>query len=149
MHGMALAIHRLWNNLGFRMNKYLAWFITFNFINVAWVFFRAKEFDDAIKVLSGMVGNSGVVLQQKYLAKYAFLSDLSIEAGKVTQHIGGGTDVLFYLSIAFLIILLLKNAMYFYKNFKINLLSICITITLIITVFSHFSNISEFLYFNF
>jgi len=149
MHGMALAIHRLWTNLGFRMNKYLAWFITFNFINVAWVFFRAKEFEDAIKVLSGMVGNSGVVLQQKYLDKYSFLSDLNIEAGRVTQHIGGGTDVLFYLSIAFLIILLLKNAMYFYKNFKINLLSICITIILIITVFSHFSNISEFLYFNF
>ena len=32
----------------------IAWFITFNFINIAWVFFRAKEWDDAIKLLKGM-----------------------------------------------------------------------------------------------
>ena len=54
LHGMALIIHRIWSNLGFKMNTILAWFITFNFVNIAWVFFRAKEWDDAIKVLKGM-----------------------------------------------------------------------------------------------
>jgi len=43
LHGVALAIHRLWQNLGFKMWTWLAWFITFNFVNIAWVFFRAKE----------------------------------------------------------------------------------------------------------
>ncbi|MDH4945508.1 MBOAT family protein, partial [Sulfurimonas sp. C5] len=51
LHGAALVIHRIWKTLGFTMNSILAWFITFNFINIAWVFFRAKEWDDAIKVL--------------------------------------------------------------------------------------------------
>ena len=55
LHGLALAIHRGWKSMGFRMPKILAWFITFNFVNIAWVFFRAKEWDDAIKVLQGMV----------------------------------------------------------------------------------------------
>jgi len=54
MHGMALAIHRLWKSLGFTMPKILGWFITFNFVNIAWVFFRAKEWEDAIKVIKGM-----------------------------------------------------------------------------------------------
>jgi len=42
------------------MPTLLAWFITFNFINIAWVFFRAKEWNDAIKVLSGMVDISSM-----------------------------------------------------------------------------------------
>ncbi|MBE3606439.1 MBOAT family protein [Campylobacter sp. RM13119] len=54
VHGVALAVHRLWQNLGFKMNKILAWFITFNFVNIAWVFFRAKDFESAMKVLKGM-----------------------------------------------------------------------------------------------
>ena len=29
LHGIALAIHRAWQSLGFKMNKILAWFITF------------------------------------------------------------------------------------------------------------------------
>ena len=54
LHGMALVIHRFWKALGMNMPKILAWFITFNFINIAWVFFRAKEWQDAIKVLKSM-----------------------------------------------------------------------------------------------
>lgn len=56
LHGLALCIHRVWTKLGFKMWTWLAWFITFNFVNVAWIFFRAKEWDDAIKVLMGMAG---------------------------------------------------------------------------------------------
>jgi len=54
LHGIALVIHRAWSKLGFKLWTWLAWLITFNFINIAWVFFRAKEWDDAVKVLSGM-----------------------------------------------------------------------------------------------
>ncbi len=54
LHGMALVIHRRWKIYGFTMPKALAWFITFNFINIAWVFFRAKEWESALKVLNGM-----------------------------------------------------------------------------------------------
>lgn len=54
LHGAALVIHRVWSGFDIHMPKVLAWFITFNFINIAWLFFRAKEWDDAIKVLSAM-----------------------------------------------------------------------------------------------
>ena len=55
LHGMALVIHRFWKAIGMTMPKVLAWFITFNFINIAWVFFRAKDWGEAIMVLGGMV----------------------------------------------------------------------------------------------
>ena len=54
LHGFALMIHRAWQKLGLRMPTLLAWFITFNFINIAWVFFRATNFHDAMKVLKAM-----------------------------------------------------------------------------------------------
>ena len=59
LHGSALVIHRLWANTKIAMPSLLAWFITFNFINIAWVFFRAKTFEDALKVLEGMIGLHG------------------------------------------------------------------------------------------
>ncbi|WP_345992906.1 MBOAT family protein [Sulfurimonas sp. HSL-1716] len=54
LHGIALVVNHIWRSIGFRLPTVLAWFLTFNFINVAWIFFRAKEWDDALKVLSGM-----------------------------------------------------------------------------------------------
>ena len=60
LHGIALVIHRIWQSLGFRLWTWLAWFITFNFISITWVFFRAKEWEDAMKVLGGMLGFGGI-----------------------------------------------------------------------------------------
>jgi len=58
LHGCALVIQRLWGKLDISMPKILAWFITFNFVNIAWVFFRAKTWDNAIKILSEMLNFS-------------------------------------------------------------------------------------------
>jgi alginate O-acetyltransferase complex protein AlgI len=55
LHGLALVIYQIWNNTGFRLPKVLAWLITFLFVNITWVFFRAKSMVDAKRVLSGMV----------------------------------------------------------------------------------------------
>lgn len=54
LHGLALVVHRLWQGLGWRLHPLLGWFLTFNFVNLAWVFFRAKTWDDALRVLKGM-----------------------------------------------------------------------------------------------
>jgi alginate O-acetyltransferase complex protein AlgI len=54
LHGLALIIQRLWSKLGFKLWTWFAWFMTFNFVNISWVFFRAKEWEDAVKVLKGM-----------------------------------------------------------------------------------------------
>lgn len=55
LHGVALIIHRIWNNLGLRMPKPLAWLLTFGFINLTWIFFRAKTLDDAFTIIDGML----------------------------------------------------------------------------------------------
>ena len=55
LHGAALVLHRLWQKAGGRLPSVLAWLITFNFINLTWVVFRAKTPADALKVLHGML----------------------------------------------------------------------------------------------
>jgi hypothetical protein len=54
MHGCALAIHRLWKGSHRSLPPLLAWILTFTFVNFAWVFFRAKTMNDALRVLRGM-----------------------------------------------------------------------------------------------
>ena len=57
LHGLALIIHRLWSKYSpYKLNDLIAIFITFNFVNIAWVFFRAEEWSDAIHLLEAMAG---------------------------------------------------------------------------------------------
>jgi len=56
--------HRLWQSFHFQLNRYIAWFITFNFVNFSWIFFRAKHWDDAVKVIHGMLGLNGILIDK-------------------------------------------------------------------------------------
>jgi D-alanyl-lipoteichoic acid acyltransferase DltB (MBOAT superfamily) len=54
LHGGALVLHRAWKQFGMSMPNALAWFVTFMFVNVTWVFFRATSMGDALSILSNM-----------------------------------------------------------------------------------------------
>ncbi len=47
LHGTAMMIYHLWKKLGFQLHKTLSWFITLNFINLTWIFFRADSVTSA------------------------------------------------------------------------------------------------------
>lgn len=55
LHGAALIVHRIWQASGRALPGPLAWLLTFLFVNLAWVFFRAETWDDAMRVLAGMI----------------------------------------------------------------------------------------------
>jgi D-alanyl-lipoteichoic acid acyltransferase DltB (MBOAT superfamily) len=149
LHGGALVVHRIWKNLDYKMNSILAWFITFNFINIAWVFFRAKEWDDAIKVLSGMFGGSGIVLSEKYLGFLNLYHNTIITFGDVFVNIPGKTQTIVYIIVAFIVVVYMKNSSYQLNNFKSTLKNLILTLVLLLTSLSMMSTVSEFLYFNF
>ena len=63
LHGGAMCIHRIytyikpnWKCFESIFYKILAWFITFNFINFAWVFFRAENLKEALSIIQSMFG---------------------------------------------------------------------------------------------
>jgi D-alanyl-lipoteichoic acid acyltransferase DltB (MBOAT superfamily) len=127
LHGMALIIHRVWSTLGFKMWTWLAWFITFNFVNVAWVFFRAKEWDDAVRVLKGMIGVCGLGIKSIVIYKFLIVG-------------------LFFI---LLVSLFTKNSIEQVKNFKTDIKTV-VFISLLFSISMIFlTRVSEFLYFNF
>ncbi|NLB89216.1 MAG: MBOAT family protein [Syntrophomonadaceae bacterium] len=145
LHGLALVIHRIWRKLGFKMNKILAWFITFNFVNVAWVFFRAKTWSDALKVLKGMVGMNGIVLPASWADKLTNLTH--IEFGNYV--VPDLKNALLMLIIGFIISVFFKNSIELRDNFKPNFIYLAMAVIMALAALSQITSVSEFLYFNF
>lgn len=55
LHGLAQVLERLWGGGREKLPKLLRWVITFAFVNVAWVFFRAPTASSALHLLSAAV----------------------------------------------------------------------------------------------
>ncbi len=153
LHGGALVIHRLWGLLHFQMKTWIAWFLTFNFINISWVFFRAKEWDDAIKVLSGMVGLNGVILSETCKECLGSLKNCDwISFAKISQTMKSeGIEIFVWLSLGFMIIFM-KNLNGYIERKKMLQYYHAIIISAIFLLY-YFTTIelkqSPFLYFNF
>ena len=151
LHGLALVIHRVWTNLGFKMNTILAWFITFNFVNIAWIFFRAKEWDDAIKVLGSMFSLDNVVLPNPLVTKLAFLKDFGVEFGGFIANLdnNSGKTLIPMMFFAFILVLFFKNSMEKRDSFKPNIVFLVLNLVIFMYSLMMFNKVSEFLYFNF
>ncbi|HFU74964.1 MAG TPA: MBOAT family protein [Arcobacter sp.] len=147
LHGLALIIHRVWQKIGVTLPKVIAWFITFNFINIAWVFFRAREWDDALKVLNGMFfGN--IVLPLPLEEKFNFLKIYGIKFGNWLDNINGDRELIIWIIAAFSTVLLFVNSMELRDRFKINYYYMLSTIIFFLSIFALYRK-SEFIYFNF
>ena len=149
LHGAALVVNRFWDKLGFEMNKVLAWFITFNFVNIAWIFFRAKNWDDALKVLDGMFFGK-IVLHEKLSSYFFFLADYGVEFGAGMQPIGGNLKIFIVLIIVFIISVTFKNTNELLKSFRPSLLNLLlISIIFVYSILTFLVVKSDFLYFDF
>ena len=167
LHGMALVIHRFWKAIGMNMPKVLAWFITFNFINIAWVFFRAKDWSEALMVLGGMVAVKDVEIEPFIDEKILILKIIytSIEniilnpmddkfIYIITNTLNNFRDnslIFFHISVAIIIVLFVKNSSQLLKTFKTNPLYLFVNYLLfIVSIYIlSFGTYTEFLYFNF
>lgn len=85
LHGTALIIHRLWSKLGMALPKVLAWFVTFLFVNIAWVFFRAETFDSAIRMLKALVSVDTLALSSTFAGVLYYLSPIFLPQLPVTK----------------------------------------------------------------
>ena len=55
LHGVGLSVNHIYNKfLGLRMHKIIGWFITFNFVNLTFIFFRSQDFNDGLIIIYKM-----------------------------------------------------------------------------------------------
>ena len=149
LHGMALVIHRIWKHLNLRLNKFVAWFITFNFLNISWVFFRADDFDNAVKILRSMfLGN--IVLPLNLKGQLMFLMDYGIIFRPWMENMQkDAKEIIIFMVFAFCLIVFSKNSMEI-KNqskFEVNT-AFCAAALFSISILG-LNKISEFIYFGF
>ena len=87
LHGLGQVIERFWGPGRDKLPRWLRWGVTFLFVNVAWVFFRAPDFSGALELL-GRAVSGGLVKPEDWL-----LTDLfSKEIGAVELLIPGAAD---------------------------------------------------------
>jgi len=149
LHGLALVINNYWKKTKIKMNIILAWFITFNFVNITFVFFRANEWDDAIKVLRSMFSLDNIMLPSILESVLPFLNKFGVEFGWFAQNIQGKSLTLAWLIAGFILVLFFENSTKKLNNFKPNIVNSFIFVAAFTISFYKLSGYSEFLYFRF
>lgn len=125
--------------------------LTFLYVNVAWVFFRASSVKEGVRFLHRLVrGGSGKV--SRTIAE-AFNLDEFWYVIKVF-HLDRSSNSYFYVMVLFLIVCLLliwvtPNAVQIAKKCKLNVGMILLAAVLFVWSVISFSGVSTFLYFNF
>lgn len=75
LHGGALVVLRAWQRTGLSLPRWLAWGLTFLFVMVAWVFFRAPSLAAAGAMLRAMAGANADTLPWQDALKHALAPD--------------------------------------------------------------------------
>jgi D-alanyl-lipoteichoic acid acyltransferase DltB (MBOAT superfamily) len=148
LHGIGIVIHRAWQQMELSMNKWLAWLITFNFINITWIFFRAKEWEDAIKVLKGMFFGDMIFAESLY-QKLFFLTDIGIEFGQFAAHLGGHKAILAWIAVGLILVAAAPDSNTLSRTLKPTRLYLLATAIILLYSFLNLAKNSAFLYFNF
>ncbi len=144
--GLAIVGHRWGKSFGIALPRILAWFLTFNFVNFAWIFFRAKDVHDAIYVIKGMLGLNGVLLPAGLAPMFSFLMSSGVKFGKGDWDITIAAFLLIFLILS----ILFKNSNQMLDNFNPSVANLGFTVILLVTsVFTLGSVRSQFIYFNF
>lgn len=82
LHGSAIVINHYFrkycsNFYNIKLSsKYISWLITFNFINIANIFFRSRNLDDALRILQSMLGFGNVEMSVILIYKLVFILGL-------------------------------------------------------------------------
>ena len=131
LHGVGLAVHKVWNLLTGKFMpqtrqrnifKIINVIITFNFVCFCWIFFKAKNFNDAITVIHQITTNFKSEVWPSFFSNYKsilYMMGLAMGlhfipdnfADKVISKIGKKMPLIIYLVILFAFI-------YLYGYFK-------------------------------
>lgn len=145
LHGMALIINHCWRKYKLKMPTTLAWILTFNFINMTFVIFRAREWADVFKIYKGMAGMSGLRLPSFLETNLEILKQYGVEFGGRFYDKESITTILFLL----LVVLFTNNTERLQKGLKPNFMYATYAATLLIAGALNLGNTTEFIYFNF
>lgn len=135
LHGAALIVHRVWAGFGVKLPGVIAWFVTFNFINITWVFFRAKDWESATKVLRGMIGFHTAVP--------------SFDFRVILENVGGNSKTIIYLIVFLFVVVFCRNSASLSADFVASKKTLLFTLFILLYSVFSLNQVGEFIYYNF
>jgi D-alanyl-lipoteichoic acid acyltransferase DltB (MBOAT superfamily) len=148
LHGAALVVLRGWKKIGGRLPLFVAWLLTFSFVNMAWVFFRARSWDEALKILSAMCGLNGLALPEEWSRFLGFLNGRFVQFMPWKEIMQGSRDACIWVPLALAVCLLLRNSNQMAESFKPGWKSLLVIAAGAYAAL-HLFKMNEFLYLNF
>ncbi len=148
MHGIAMIFERVFSKYIIKIPNAIRWVLTFGFVNVTWVFFRASDIRSALSLLRSIAGlNSDSIdlIAGQYSPFMKKLAEQLSLSGMLPPFI----PIVLFLAAALIIVLFLPNAKAIAErsvNYKLTAIGLAVLLTW--CVFS-FSGMTTFLYFNF
>ena len=154
MHGIASIINRIFKDKIDKQNVVINWMITFIFINITWVMFRANSIQDALvfykKLLSFNFGNTAMLTDMIKVFKFSEMTIVQLVIPKIYNFLISYKVIMQgFFAFCIFAVLNMKNTNERIDNFKgSNLKAITTSVLLFLSVMS-FTQVSTFLYFNF
>lgn len=148
-HGVALVVNHYWRRKRIFMPKFLAWLLTFLFINFTFVIFRAKDIHRAYNVFKSMLG-AGVPVLGGGLDKIT-LSDFT--HGYLWKalliNIQGRDATFTTLLVVLVFTFATKNSIYLANTFKPDWKRFVFLLAITMYSLLNMGKVTEFLYFQF
>jgi len=140
LHGIFICINHLWRKTKIQLPKFANWLLTFNAVNLAWIFFRANSFENAMNIVKAMFDvNRFVVPFNKHLVKFLEMSSIELTVLSFSDWL----NIIIALLVSLIVI----------KKDKIEnynpVIVACITSMIFVYSVINFNQKSEFLYFQF
>ncbi|MBE5892790.1 MAG: MBOAT family protein [Lachnospiraceae bacterium] len=149
MHGLFVIFTRRFKRFFDRISSVLNWLITFLFVNVTWVFFRAETFTQAVALLKKVFTGGVVGFDLQFIELLRSVEIVEVLSLTPMETIYPPFVLTAFFVIAFLVSLGSKNAYEKMQRFRPTFLRMVTTLFLLFWSIFSFAGISTFLYFNF
>jgi len=141
LHGIFICINHLWRKTNIQLPKFVNWLLTFNAVNLAWIFFRANSFESAMSIVKAMFDINRFVVPYSYgLGKYI---DIFKHGSKLLL---SSRDIVFIVGCLVIAIIALDKK--YVEKINVNVSAVVISLLLLYSILS-MGQVTEFLYFQF
>lgn len=148
-HGIFVVITRICRRFFERLHPALNWLLTFSFVNVMWVFFRAETFTQAFTLLRKLVSWNFDNFDPLFIEMFRITELKKILRVFRVESMYPPVLITGFFLTAMLLILGCGNAYEKMRKFKPNGFRLLTTLFLLVWCVFSFTGISTFLYFNF
>ena len=148
MHGVAQVIYRLLHNKLKWIPRPLDWLMTFLFVNLAWVMFRANSVSDAMMFYSGMVSFEGWDIHPVILETFSSIPEV-VFMSFLLPTVSLSLWVIVFICIGIVAVVFMRNTIDKVERMNGCLFGTIATVVLSIWCICSLSGGSTFLYFNF